>query len=473
MTLLPEANGALRSVSVGKVGLALSGGGFRASFYHLGVLARLAELDVLRHVEVLSCVSGGSIVGTCYWLSLRERLLAPEPIQRDDYTRIVKSLIDHFRKAVATDLRGKIQPAAFQLTWRILWHGQKGAIDPEIGAKALTERFYRPLLPGTGPLYMHDLKFTPPDYECEDGAEFNPTKHNWLRPHKVPALVINATTLNTGHAWQFTPTWMGESPGAIYPSADAVPRLEWSLYSPDDGWKIEVGRAVAASACVPFVFAPLKLDTAYDGVQVHLIDGGVHDNQGTVALLAMNCNVLLVSDASGQLMFESGSGSMTDYAHRAMDTLMERVRLANYADLSARVRSGLLRGMMFLHMKDGLDANVKRLRFSRDSYSMEQTLVSSCGVLKTFQKALAELRTDLDDFTADESLSLMACGYQMAARTYSANKEKLGELSGNLVKSDWVFDQHLALITSTDGNPDRQADLLAHLEQGKNVRFFR
>ena len=29
----------------GKVGLALSGGGFRASLFHLGVLARLAELD--------------------------------------------------------------------------------------------------------------------------------------------------------------------------------------------------------------------------------------------------------------------------------------------------------------------------------------------------------------------------------------------------------------------------------------------
>lgn len=47
----------LTSVLVGRVGLALSGGGFRASLYHLGVLARLAESDVLRHVETLSCVS--------------------------------------------------------------------------------------------------------------------------------------------------------------------------------------------------------------------------------------------------------------------------------------------------------------------------------------------------------------------------------------------------------------------------------
>jgi hypothetical protein len=41
-----------------KIGLALSGGGFRASFFHLGVLRRLAELGLLRRVAVLSTVSG-------------------------------------------------------------------------------------------------------------------------------------------------------------------------------------------------------------------------------------------------------------------------------------------------------------------------------------------------------------------------------------------------------------------------------
>ena len=63
----------VESVLVGKVGLALSGGGFRASLYHLGVLARLAEADLLRHVSAISTVSGGSMVraaitcdcGTC------------------------------------------------------------------------------------------------------------------------------------------------------------------------------------------------------------------------------------------------------------------------------------------------------------------------------------------------------------------------------------------------------------------------
>lgn len=50
-----------------RIGLALSGGGFRATVFHLGVVARLAEQDVLEEVRLLSTVSGGSLcVGLIY-----------------------------------------------------------------------------------------------------------------------------------------------------------------------------------------------------------------------------------------------------------------------------------------------------------------------------------------------------------------------------------------------------------------------
>src|SRR5262245_42699348 len=60
-----------------KLGLALSGGGLRASFFHIGVLARLAEVDLLRHVEVLSTISGGSIIGALYYLYAKRLLEKP------------------------------------------------------------------------------------------------------------------------------------------------------------------------------------------------------------------------------------------------------------------------------------------------------------------------------------------------------------------------------------------------------------
>ena len=97
----------VRSAFVGKVGLALSGGGFRASFFHIGVLARLAELDVLRHVEVLSCVSGGSIVGAYYYLEVQQLLetRADSQISRQDYVDIVQRLEQHFLRGVQCNIR--------------------------------------------------------------------------------------------------------------------------------------------------------------------------------------------------------------------------------------------------------------------------------------------------------------------------------------------------------------------------------
>lgn len=46
-----------------RVGLALSGGGFRAAAFHLGVMRRLAALGILEHIDLFTCVSGGSIAG--------------------------------------------------------------------------------------------------------------------------------------------------------------------------------------------------------------------------------------------------------------------------------------------------------------------------------------------------------------------------------------------------------------------------
>src|SRR5260370_305678 len=43
------------------VGLAMSGGGFRATLFHLGALWRLNELGYLTKLDRISSVSGGSI----------------------------------------------------------------------------------------------------------------------------------------------------------------------------------------------------------------------------------------------------------------------------------------------------------------------------------------------------------------------------------------------------------------------------
>jgi len=49
-----------------RVGLALSGGGIRSATFNLGVLQGLQELDLLRHIDYISTVSGGGFIGS--WL---------------------------------------------------------------------------------------------------------------------------------------------------------------------------------------------------------------------------------------------------------------------------------------------------------------------------------------------------------------------------------------------------------------------
>lgn len=474
--LVPGSIEAIPSAVLGRVGLALSGGGFRASFYHLGVLARMAELDMLRHVSVLSCVSGGSIVGACYWLLLRKRLRAQSTLHRDDYVALVRELITHFRQAVDTNLRAHIQPK-LRTILKDLFRGQRGLLDPEASARMLHTLFYAPLAEQQddlgGALYMDQLAFDPHGFKPRHaGARFSPGIDNWLRRDKVPELVINATTLNTGHAWQFTPTWMGESPWAVDEAADALPRLEWAYYNEASTWRIQLARAVAASAGVPGVFAPLRLDTRYeDGVIVRLADGGVHDNQGTVALLATNCNIVLVSDACGQLLFERCDSGPVAFAKRAMDMLMERVRLANHGHLLARRRSGLLRGLMFLHMKSGLDADTWLRVDSQATQTRTRQPLSPSGVRKDLQQALSELRTDLDDFSQNEQLALMACGYLMAKESVAVDLANISGLVGAepATPVDWDFNGICADLISTAEHSSRRQALLQELQAGSKV----
>jgi NTE family protein len=42
------------------IALCLSGGGFRASLFHLGALRRLHDLGILQRVSAISSVSGGA-----------------------------------------------------------------------------------------------------------------------------------------------------------------------------------------------------------------------------------------------------------------------------------------------------------------------------------------------------------------------------------------------------------------------------
>jgi len=87
-----------------KIGLALSGGGFRASLFHLGTLSALAEAGILKDISVISTVSGGSIIGVFYYLKIKNLLESKKDkdIKNKDYIKLVDELIDEFVKIITT-----------------------------------------------------------------------------------------------------------------------------------------------------------------------------------------------------------------------------------------------------------------------------------------------------------------------------------------------------------------------------------
>jgi predicted acylesterase/phospholipase RssA len=435
----------VRSAFIGKVGLGLSGGGFRASLFHIGVLAKLAELDILRHVEVLSCVSGGSIIGAHYYLELRKLFKdkQDDQISRDDYIEIVQRISEQFLAGVQRNIRTRV---AAEFTTNLKMIFLPNYSRTEQAGELYEKEIYARVEDGEGdqPRWLNDLFIEP---KGEDKG-FAPKHDNWRRASKVPILILNATTLNTGHNWQFTASWMGEPPVAINTQVDGNYRLRRMYYNdaPPSHQQVRLGHAVAASACVPGLFEPLVLDKLYEDITVRLVDGGVHDNQGIMGLLEQDCTVIIVSDASGQMQTQDDpSRGLIGVPLRSNSILMARVREAEYRELDARRRSSLVRKLVYLHLKKDLEVNPKDWIGCKDppdtpdeSRPVEgDRSPTSYGIPKGIQEKIAAIRTDLDSFSDKEAFALMTSGYRMAEIEFENQFDNL--LQANDQKPNWRF----------------------------------
>jgi len=454
--LLGGNTAAALSFSRGKVGLALSGGGFRASLYHIGVLAKLAELDMLRHVEVISCVSGGSILGTYYYLELKY-LLETRPdheITRDDYIALVRRIERHFLAGVQRNIRTRML-LEFGSNLKTL-AARRPPVSERLGELYERELYSRIDDGSTGPRYLTGLIIRP-----YGAREFRPKYDNWQRLNKVPILVLNATTLNTCHNWQFTATYMGEPPArasdAEIDGNDRFRRMYHEDAPPGFG-KLRLGYAVAASACVPGLFDPLLFDNLYDGGYVaRLVDGGVYDNQGVASLREQDCTVLVVSDASGQtgMEYDPPDGRLA-VPSRANNILMARVREAQYQFLAHLRDSSVISGLLYLHLKKDLNAGaVDWVGCPDPSPARQQAVLTRYGIRKDVQALLAGIRTDLDSFSDAEADALMLSGYAMTGVEFA------GSIQGFPVPPDAQVDWRFRDVQPIAGNPGASQELSA------------
>jgi predicted acylesterase/phospholipase RssA len=428
-----------------KLGVALSGGGHRAAFFHVGVLAKLAELGLLRRVEVISTVSGGSIVGALYYLHVKN-LLEDKPdkeITDADYVDVVRTVEREYREAAATNVRGSALANLVANLKMVKPTYSRTDRAGEIYEARFYARAWRGRPKRDGRIAMRDLLIQPHGHT----KPFNPDTDNQTRQARVPILLLEATTLNTGHNWRFEAMYMGEPPrqqsndAAIRADVDKnviLERTRWTDLSPACQ-NFPLGAAVVASACFPGGFPPMQIPGLFGGdMLVKLVDGGVHDNQGIEGLRDRDCTHLIISDGSGQMP------DKVQPSVRLPAVLGRIVSIYGDAEREQRLLDAHERpdNTAFMHLQTGLPAVRRTPTPGEEEDTVAQTAApetSEFGVHFKVQRALANIRTDLDAFCDTEAFALMADAYQLTGRVVPgrAGIARLGKPGSEV---GWPFD---------------------------------
>ncbi len=334
------------------VGLALSGGGFRASIFHMGVLKRLDELGILSNVDVVSTVSGGSIVGAYY-------------VHQMGLGKSLAEIEARFTEALKANVRLR------GLTGAIVFH---------------PIRALRSLLPGHT---RTDTTAAELDRLLFHGATLQS-----LPDH--PKLIINATSLNTGQVWKFSKESMYDYRYGTIREPQA-PLCD----------------AVGASAAVPGLFPPLILDPDYihdveppppsksgepfDPATVKrlaLSDGGVRDNQGVRSLLTEKLPYVIVSDASGLIDLDASPSTFAaNVLLRSNNITMDAARDLTVQGIFERKELESIQQIVF--------------------FDMEDKATDAPGLPRELRKLAANVRTDLDWFSDEEIETIMYHGYTL------------------------------------------------------------
>jgi len=439
---------------IDRLGLGLSGGGFRASFFHIGILAQMADQGLLRHVEVISTVSGGSIIGALYYLHVKNLLesIPDDRITDQHYIDIVKEIELDFLKATEKNIRMSTFTNFIVNFKMVLFEYSRS----DRIAKLYNEAFYQLVLSGVSdPIQMQELKI----YPKGGSTNFYPLTDNNSRKAKVPILVLNATSLNSGRNWQFTAQTMGEPPVLGINKFDKKPirlrRADGDGYgnmvnTPINQQQFSLGHAVAASACVPILFDPLAISNLYynredkENIRVQLVDGGVFDNQGTDGLLQYDCTCFVISDAAGQMGTENNPAvDAIPVALRVGSILQDRVRTESLLHLTATNTNNVA----FISLREGL--GIQQIGwFDKNNIQAPDILIppssQDFGVDPRVQDSLSKMRTDLDAFTEVEAYSLMLDAYLMSKMELDNYKKTVNcsDIQNSVSRSsnnDWAF----------------------------------
>ena len=377
-----------KSTSLLRIGLALSGGGFRASIFHLGVIRRLEELGIMKYVHAISAVSGGSIIAAYYVIEMEKRLrrrraeLGENPERLDEVRlQIFEEIADCFFQALDHNLRSRalvFSPFYHPILWiKSYW--------PTLSRSDIMQKEY-------DKWFYHDATLDHLPAAALPHDKTSSEVGNLSFVFTGPTVVLNTTSLLTG-----------ERKGFERKSASRIRELNRVNQN-----ILKLSRVVGASSGVPGLFPPTTI------LGDKLVDGGVADNQGIDVLVSLDriltgdkdgsardhddFDVLLVSDASGHM----------EPVHRLKDRAFV-VMNRTLSIFQFQIRRKMLK---ILQLWQGSVGGCE-FAFVHLFMNLKDRLNPTPRVPSEYIPALGKIRTDLDQFSFIEREALMYHGYTL------------------------------------------------------------
>jgi NTE family protein len=336
------------------IALALSGGGFRATLFHLGVAERLHQLGVLQQTTYLSSVSGGSILAAVLARCWPE-ISGHDQVAASNFEALVAKPIVEF-------VGGHVRDRALR---RALLRGNILTGRADALVDVLADLLF-------GKQTMGEL------------------------PPAGPTVALNAASLRTGKRFRFSRLSMGD----------------YHMGYTDEGQGVAIARAVVASAAFPPIFAPISVDirgpvyrwsfgeapVCYAealprGATVSLVDGGVYENVGLLAA-KQRCGRVIAVDAGypPNLEMPPVEGLLAT-ALRSIELLMTQVVSLPVSQFVDELRRGTSLGC-FVRISHTVD-HLANDRPQEVAPSLSRPPALSTRVVGL----LARLRTDLNHFS--------------------------------------------------------------------------
>ena len=344
------------------LGLALSGGGFRATLFHVGSLVRLNDAGLLAKVGEVTSVSGGSIIAAHLALQWKSLQFDQNQVALNFDEEVVLPIRDFCSRTIDV-----------------------GAI---LGGILSPIRHPSNLLMGNYRKHLYGEK----------------TLQDLPAPGEGPRFTIYATSLQTGASVRLTRDNLGE----------------WHLgnYADPD---VSIATAVAASSAFPPPLCPVKLeldashwsrtdisdlhDDSYLKSTMLLGDGGIYDNMGLERLMR-HCDEILVSDAGAPFginrKFKAGRISQVARTKRALDIMGNQVRALRVRQLIHSFESKQKRGAYW-----GIGTRIGEYPLA--DLGLSPALAADSDVTRS----IGDTRTRLNKFSPKEQGQLINWGYAL------------------------------------------------------------